>query len=114
MIRTAKAGSSRSASPIVLRSTRLWTPTRVRIVRGLVVTPRINQSRMRLAAFLGVVGGLDLVGWGLFLPFSPAYPAMVGLGLTAFLFGLRHAFDADHIAAIDNTTRKLLQRDGRP
>jgi high-affinity nickel-transport protein len=32
----------------------------------------------------------------------------VGLGLTAFLLGMRHAFDADHIAAIDNTTRKLL------
>ncbi len=36
----------------------------------------------------------------------------VGLGVTAYLFGLRHAFDADHIAAIDNTTRKLMS-DGR-
>ncbi len=32
----------------------------------------------------------------------------VGLGLTAYTLGMRHAFDADHIAAIDNTTRKLM------
>ncbi len=32
----------------------------------------------------------------------------VGLGLTAYLLGVRHAFDADHIAVIDNTTRKLV------
>jgi high-affinity nickel-transport protein len=46
---------------------------------------------------------------------TPASTApLVGLGLTAYLFGLRHAFDADHIAAIDNTTRKLLQQGKRP
>jgi nickel/cobalt transporter (NiCoT) family protein len=38
----------------------------------------------------------------------------VGLGATAYLFGLRHAFDADHIAAIDNTTRKLMTDGQRP
>lgn len=38
----------------------------------------------------------------------------VGLGLTAYLLGMRHAFDADHIAAIDNTTRKLMQDGRRP
>ncbi|GIF69296.1 hypothetical protein Ais01nite_73310 [Asanoa ishikariensis] len=32
----------------------------------------------------------------------------VGLGVLAYTFGLRHAFDADHIAAVDNTTRKLM------
>src|ERR1043166_2349846 len=39
---------------------------------------------------------------------------MPARGRTAYLFGLRHAFDADHIAAIDNTTRKLLQDGRRP
>jgi len=34
--------------------------------------------------------------------------------ITAYVFGLRHAFDADHIAAIDNTTRKLMADGGRP
>jgi nickel/cobalt transporter (NiCoT) family protein len=38
----------------------------------------------------------------------------VGLGFTAYLFGMRHAFDADHIAAIDNTTRKLMADGKRP
>ncbi|HKO26954.1 MAG TPA: HoxN/HupN/NixA family nickel/cobalt transporter [Solirubrobacteraceae bacterium] len=38
----------------------------------------------------------------------------IGLGLTAYTLGLRHAFDADHISAIDNTTRKLMAEDKRP
>ena len=38
----------------------------------------------------------------------------VGLGVTAYTLGLRHAFDADHIAAIDNTTRKLMGDGQRP
>jgi nickel/cobalt transporter (NiCoT) family protein len=38
----------------------------------------------------------------------------VGIGLTAYTLGLRHAFDADHISAIDNTTRKLMQEGKRP
>ncbi len=38
----------------------------------------------------------------------------VGIGLTAYTLGLRHAFDADHIAAIDNTTRKLMTEGKRP
>ena len=39
---------------------------------------------------------------------------LAGLGLVACVFGLRHGVDADHIAAIDNTTRKLMQDDQRP
>ena len=38
----------------------------------------------------------------------------VGLGVTAYTLGMRHAFDADHIAAIDNTTRKLMADGRRP
>src|SRR5207249_7937280 len=45
---------------------------------------------------------------------SPGNPALAGLGALAYTFGLRQAFDADHIAAIDNTTRKLLQEQQRP
>ncbi len=41
-------------------------------------------------------------------------PLLAGLGLVAYAFGLRHGVDADHIAAIDNTTRKLMQEDKRP
>src|SRR5437763_9882346 len=67
---------------------------------------------MRLSAFGGAVLLLHLLGWGLFLYYARDNPALAGLGSLAYTFGLRHAFDADHIAAIDNTTRKFLQ-DGK-
>lgn len=41
-------------------------------------------------------------------------PALMGAALLAYMFGLRHAFDADHIAAIDNVVRKLMQEDKKP
>jgi nickel/cobalt transporter (NiCoT) family protein len=67
---------------------------------------------LRLSGFAGAVLFLHLVGWGLFLYYARHNPALAGLGSLAYTFGLRHAFDADHIAAIDNTTRKFLQ-DGK-
>src|ERR1700730_7730946 len=68
-------------------------------------------ERSRLAAFFGGVGALHVAGWGLLLFYGLGHPTILALGGLAYTFGLRHAFDADHIAAIDNTTRKLL-RDG--
>jgi high-affinity nickel-transport protein len=69
---------------------------------------------LRLSGFGGGVLFLHVLGWGLFLFYSRHNAALAGLGTLAYSFGLRHAFDADHIAAIDNTTRKLLQDDKRP
>src|ERR687888_1889490 len=66
----------------------------------------------RLAGFGGGIVLLHVLGWGFFLYYSRHNPALAGLGTLAYTFGLRHAFDADHIAAIDNTTRKFLQ-DGK-
>ena len=68
---------------------------------------------LRLSAFGGAVAFLHALGWGLFLYYSPANPALAGLGALAYTFGLRHAFDADHIAAIDNTTRTFLAQGKR-
>src|ERR687885_1513705 len=68
---------------------------------------------LRLSGFGGAVALLHLVGWGLFVYFSRQNPALAGLGTLAYTFGLRHAFDADHIAAIDNTTRKFLKQGKR-
>src|ERR687888_2135898 len=66
----------------------------------------------RLAGSGGAAAPPPVLGGGLFL-FPPRHnPALAGLGTLAYTFGLRHAFDADHIAAIDNTTRKFLQ-DGK-
>jgi nickel/cobalt transporter (NiCoT) family protein len=66
----------------------------------------------RLGGFAGGVVFLHLLGFGLFLFYARHNPALAGLGSLAYTFGLRHAFDADHIAAIDNTPRKFLQ-DGK-
>jgi nickel/cobalt transporter (NiCoT) family protein len=71
-------------------------------------------ERNRLGAFFGGVAVLHLLGWGLLLVYSAQHPAFLALGGLAYTFGLRHAFDADHISAIDNTTRKLLQSGKKP
>src|SRR5437867_11979911 len=68
---------------------------------------------LRLSAFGGAVVLLHVLGWGLFLYYSRHDPGLAGLGSLAYTFGLRHAFDADHIAAIHNTTRKILQHGKR-
>jgi high-affinity nickel-transport protein len=74
-----------------------------------------------VAGMAAVVVGLHVVGWvtllALVVPrhFSVGSQVFgVGLGVTAYTLGLRHAFDADHIAAIDNTTRKLMAEGKRP
>src|SRR5437588_1399631 len=70
----------------------------------------MTSVSLRLTSLFGGVALLHLVGWGIMLLLvAPRYPVMLGLGGLAYAFGLRHAFDADHISAIDNTTRKLLQ-----
>jgi high-affinity nickel-transport protein len=71
-------------------------------------------ERNRLTAFFGSVGLLHVAGWGLLLAYGASHPGFLALGGLAYTFGLRHAFDADHISAIDNTTRKLLHSGGKP
>src|ERR1700691_2184789 len=77
-----------------------------RIRNGL--TPR---EWARVGGMAGFIVGLYVVGWGVFIiAILPAHSKFLGIGVavTAYTLGLRHAFDADHISAIDNTTRKLL------
>jgi high-affinity nickel-transport protein len=69
---------------------------------------------VRLAGLYGVIVSLHVVGWGLFLFYSSRYPALIGLGFVAYMFGLRHAFDADHIAVVDDTVRYMLQKGEKP
>lgn len=88
---------------------------------GLGRAPVSPAERRTLAGMVGTVVTLNVVGWGvLLLLVAPRQLAVgdagvfgVGLGVTAFLLGVRHAFDADHIAAVDNTTRRLVA-EGRP
>src|SRR5262249_22236757 len=76
----------------------------------------------RIGAMGAVVVALHVVGFVLLIVVvAPHHYALgtsgaftVGIGLTAYTLGLRHAFDADHISAIDNTTRKLMADGKRP
>jgi high-affinity nickel-transport protein len=93
-------------------------------------TSRLGRVRAALttgewASVLGMAGFvlfLNVLGWGLLLGVVAPHHYHVsahqvfgiGLGLTAYTLGMRHAFDADHIAAIDNTTRKLMADGKRP
>jgi nickel/cobalt transporter (NiCoT) family protein len=80
-----------------------------------------RAERARIAAMLAVIATVNVLGWGIFalvvLPHHFRYDGLgvgIGVALTAWTLGLRHAFDADHIAAIDNATRKLMADGGRP
>ncbi|WP_407688561.1 Nickel transporter NicT [Mycobacterium sp. HUMS_1102779] len=75
----------------------------------------------RLGAMSALIVALHLIGWlTLVLLVEPAQLSVggkafgIGIGITAYTLGMRHAFDADHIAAIDNTTRKLMNDGQRP
>jgi high-affinity nickel-transport protein len=80
-----------------------------------------RSDKLAIAGMAGFVLLLNVVGWGvLALAVVPQNLTLgstgafgLGVGVTAFLLGVRHAFDADHIAAIDNTTRKLVG-EGKP
>ncbi|MEO7060157.1 MAG: HoxN/HupN/NixA family nickel/cobalt transporter [Lapillicoccus sp.] len=91
---------------------------------GTTTSGRFSLSSGERRSLLGMgafVLLLHVVGWGvlLLLIVPQQYQVAggvfgVGLGITAYTLGMRHAFDADHIAAIDNTTRKLMSDGERP
>ena len=94
------------------------TPTRPRPT----LLQRLSRTERRsLLGMAGFVLLLHVVGWGLLVGVVAPHEYRVagqlfgvGLGVTAYTLGMRHAFDADHIAAIDNTTRKLMSEGQRP
>nr|WP_236650364.1 HoxN/HupN/NixA family nickel/cobalt transporter [Kutzneria albida] len=80
-----------------------------------------RRDWVRIGGVFAVIALLHVVAWGmLLLAVIPGHYAVgtqvfgIGLGVTAYTLGLRHAFDADHIAAIDNTTRKLMADGKKP
>ncbi|WMY08940.1 HoxN/HupN/NixA family nickel/cobalt transporter [Paraburkholderia phenoliruptrix] len=70
--------------------------------------------RPRLLTLYAVLIAANLGAWGWALLAFRHYPLLLGTALLAYGFGLRHAVDADHIAAIDAVTRKLMQAGKRP
>ncbi len=81
------------------------------VTRLVGSSPEIRQRLFRLYAFLVL---FNLTAWGLVFVASASYPILLPTAFLAYTFGLRHAVDADHIAAIDNSTRKLMQDGARP
>ncbi|KAF6000203.1 HoxN/HupN/NixA family nickel/cobalt transporter [Streptomyces mirabilis] len=75
----------------------------------------------RLGGMAAFVLALHVIGWFILVVIvAPEHYSIgtksfgIGIGVTAYTLGMRHAFDADHIAAIDNTTRKLMGEGKRP
>jgi high-affinity nickel-transport protein len=90
---------------------------RIRAIRG-----SLDAGQWRTVAMMAaVIVGLHVIGFFLLIAVvAPHHYRLgtgafaVGTGITAYTLGMRHAFDADHIAAIDNTTRKLMSDGKRP
>jgi nickel/cobalt transporter (NiCoT) family protein len=68
----------------------------------------------KITGIYGVLIAANVLAWIWALIAFRDYPVLIGTAFLAYTFGLRHAVDADHIAAIDNVTRKLMQEGKRP
>ncbi len=79
--------------------------------RLLGTSPELRRRVVAVYAFIVV---FNLAAWALAVAASASYPILLPTAFLAYTFGLRHAVDADHIAAIDNSTRKLMQDGQRP
>ena len=91
-------------------------PTKSRIIDSFSPSERRSLSSM-----FGFIALLHIIGWGLLILASSHHYQLhtksvlgIGTGVLAYTLGMRHAFDADHIAAIDNTTRKFMSEGKRP
>ncbi len=78
----------------------------------------MNRARIReLVPLLLSVVALNVAGWATYVYYlrsQPSNTAYVGVGLVAYVLGMRHAFDADHISAIDDSARLMVNRGRRP
>ncbi len=79
----------------------------------VTAAPRAGLRR-RIVGIYGLLAALNLGAWAWAFAAFHGQPLLLSTGLLAYGFGLRHAVDADHIAAIDNVTRKLMQEGRRP
>src|ERR1700742_4488287 len=76
--------------------------------------PGLTGLRGRIIGIYGLLILANLAAWIWAFDAFAGQPVLVGTALLAYSLGLRHAIDADHIAAIDNVTRKLMQEGQRP
>ena len=73
-----------------------------------------GSPKAKIISIYALLIGFNLGAWIWALVAFHHYPVLLGTAFLAYSFGLRHAVDADHIAAIDNVTRKLMQEGKRP
>lgn len=73
-----------------------------------------GAEKVRMVVLYGVIIAVTIFGFLASFAIGRMAIVLAGLGLVSYVFGLRHGVDADHIAAIDNTTRKLMQENKRP
>src|ERR1700751_5932556 len=73
-----------------------------------------GRTRRKIGGIYAVLAVFNLSAWVWAFVAFRHYPALVGTAFLAYSLGLRHAVDADHIAAIDNVTRKLMQEGKQP
>ena len=77
-------------------------------------SPDVFNFKRKAAATLGLLLLANLLIWAIALATFHHFALLLGTAALAYTFGLRHALDADHISAIDNVTRKLMQDGRRP
>ena len=92
----------------------MTTETSARIAVRRFVSLAFAGLPGRTAALYTLLVGVNAGAWIWALVAFHHYPVLLGTALLAYTFGIRHAVDADHIAAIDNVTRKLMQQGQRP
>src|ERR1700710_890886 len=73
-----------------------------------------TSLRSRIILMYALLIGVNIGAWLWAITAFRHYPVLLGTAFLAYSFGLRHAVDADHIAAIDNVTRKLMQEGKQP
>jgi high-affinity nickel-transport protein len=103
-------------------SSQLATAGGSRVVRMKQAMSGLTPTEWtKLGGMVAFIVALHVVGWFTIIALvSPHHYSLgtktfgIGIGVTAYTLGMRHAFDADHIAAIDNTTRKLMSDGKRP
>ena len=74
----------------------------------------LDHTKRRVVLLIGALAAANILIWIATWAASRTFSALLATGWLAYAFGLRHAVDADHISAIDNTTRKLMQEGKRP
>lgn len=104
--RTSRPFARQAPARVGRRGVDMTSLTIERPVRGSV--------RKRVGVMFAMLVAANIAAWGWAFSLFHAQPLMLGTALLAWGLGLRHAVDADHIAAIDNVTRKLMQEGQRP